>query len=119
MRFGDKIRSLRQAAKLGQRALADRVGVSFTYISKIENSHLSFGDFPAEEMVVKLAEALEADVDELLLLAQKMPQRIRKRVMERPDAFLKLAGLDDTALDRLLAEAESLGNVGKSRQQSR
>jgi HTH-type transcriptional regulator, competence development regulator len=102
MKFGEKIRALRQAAKLGQRALADKVGVSFTYISKIENSHLSFGEYPAEEMVVKLAQALESDVDELLLLAQKMPQRIRKRVMERPDAFLKLAGLDDAALDLVL-----------------
>ena len=102
MKFGEKIRSLRRAANLGQRALADKVGVSFTYISKIENSHLSFGDHPAEEMVVKLAQALEADVDELLLSAKKMPQRIRKRVMERPDAFLKLAGLDDAALDRVL-----------------
>ena len=56
----------------------------------------------AKEMVVKLAQALEADVDELLLHAQKMPQRIRKRVMERPDAFLKFAGLNDAALDLVL-----------------
>lgn len=106
MRFGEKIRSLRQAAKFGQRALADRVGVSFTYISKIENSHLSFGDYPGEELVVKLAQALDADVDELMLLAQKMPQRIRQRVMERPDAFLKLAGLDDVTLDRVIRTLE-------------
>ncbi len=113
MRFGGKIRSLRRAANLGQRALADRVGVSFTYISKIENSHLSFGDYPPEGLVVKLAEALKADVDELLLLAQKMPQRIRKRVMERPDAFLRLADLDDAALDRVLRTLE--GKPAKSR----
>ncbi len=106
MKFGEKIRALRQGMKLGQRALADRVGVSFTYISKIENSRLAFGESPAEDLVVRLAEALEADMDELLLLAQKVPQRIRKRVLERPDAFLKLAGLDDAALDRVLGAIE-------------
>lgn len=46
------------------------------------------------------------DADELLLLAQRVPQRIRKRVMERPDAFLKLAGLDDVALDEVTRQVE-------------
>jgi hypothetical protein len=45
-----------------------------------------------------------ADEDELLLLAEKVPDRIRKRVMERPDAFGKFASLDDKTIDRLLEE---------------
>jgi hypothetical protein len=48
-----------------------------------------------------------ADEDELLLLAQKVPDRIRKRVLERPDAFGKLAGLDDEALDRVLQDVDA------------
>ena len=106
MKFGEKIRSLRQAARLGQRALADKVGVSFTYISKIENSHLSFGDYPAEELVIKLAVALGADETGLLLLAKKVPPLIRDRVLERPDAFRYLAALDDVALDEVIKEVE-------------
>lgn len=102
MKFGEKIRTLRKAKNFGQRDLADRVGVSFTYISKIENSRLDFGEVPSEELIVKLALALDADADELMLLGQKVPEKVRRRVLERPDAFLKLAALDDDALDRVV-----------------
>jgi hypothetical protein len=47
-----------------------------------------------------------ADEDELLLPAEKAPDRIRRRVIGRPDAFQKLASLDDKRLDRLLALTE-------------
>lgn len=55
-------------------------------------------------LIVRLAKALEADEDELLLLAEKMPPVIKRWVLERPDAFLKLAGLDDKELDRLVGQ---------------
>ena len=51
---------------------------------------------------MKLAKALEADEEELMLLAEKVPDSIRRRVIERPDAFRQLAKLDDKALDRVL-----------------
>jgi HTH-type transcriptional regulator, competence development regulator len=102
MKFGQKIRDLRRTKKMGQRALADAVGVSHTYISKIENHRLDFGDYPSNELIVKLAEALDADPDELLVLAEKVPEPIRQRVLERPEAFRKLAALDDKTLDGLL-----------------
>ncbi len=41
MRFGKKIRELRKVKNLSLRALAEAVGVSFTYISKIENNLVS------------------------------------------------------------------------------
>lgn len=106
MRFGEKIRELRKAKNLGQRALADQVGVSFTYISKVENEKLDFGDYPSEELIRKLAEALGHDADELLLLAKKIPEDIKARVLERPDAFRKIARLDDARLDELLREID-------------
>ena len=58
-----------------------------------------------DEIISKLAEALDADEVELLLLAKKIPERIKKRVLERPDVFSTLAGLDDRTLDKLLAQA--------------
>jgi len=106
MRFGERVRELRVGKKLGQRSLAKRVGVSFTYISKIENEKLDFGDYPSEELILKLARALNADPDELLILAQKIPARIRQRVLERPDAFGQLAELDDASLDHLLGQLD-------------
>src|SRR5262249_54860733 len=104
--FGGRVKELRRAKGLGQRALAALVGVSFTYISRVETESLDFGPYPSEELIVKLAKALEADVDALLLLAKKIPADIRQRVLERPEVFRKLAALDDEALDRLVADAD-------------
>ncbi len=106
MRFGEKIRELRKAKNLSLRALGEAVGVSFTYVSKIENEKLDFGDYPSEELIGKLAQALEADLDELLVLAKKIPSDIKDRVLKRPDAFRKIANLDDETLDRLLRGIE-------------
>jgi transcriptional regulator with XRE-family HTH domain len=114
MKFGQRIRSLRRGKKMGQRALAEAVGVSFTYISKIENHRLDFGDYPSDVLIVKLAAALDADTDELLVLAEKVPEPIRRRVLERPDAFRVLATLDDETLDRLVAEVGT-GDRGRGR----
>src|SRR4051812_28765182 len=91
MTFGEKIRSLRRDNKLSQRDLAGRVGLNFTYLSKIENGKLDFAGYPSEETILKLAEALGADPDELLLLAEKIPASIRKRVIECPEEFRVLA----------------------------
>ena len=82
--------------------MAGQVGVNFNHRSKIECGKLDFGDHPGEGLIVKLAEGLETKEDELLLLAEKIPDRIRRRVIERPDAFRQLALLDDEPLDRLL-----------------
>jgi hypothetical protein len=49
---------------------------------------------------------LDTDADELLILAKKILEPIRRRVLERPDAFRKLAALDDQTLDRVLTQIE-------------
>ncbi|QDV56254.1 helix-turn-helix domain-containing protein [Rosistilla oblonga] len=100
--FGETVRDIRKNQQLSQRDLAGKVGVSFTYISKIENEKLDFGDYPSEELIRKLANALNTDADQLMILAKKVPDRIKQRVMERPDAFRKIADLDDEKLDQLL-----------------
>src|ERR1700730_14049070 len=100
--FGQKIRELRKAKSLGQRAFAAEVGINFTYLSKIENDRVDFAAFPSEETIRKLAKVLQYDVDELLLQAKKIPDHIRKRVLEKPEAFRMIASLDDKSLDRLV-----------------
>jgi transcriptional regulator with XRE-family HTH domain len=67
------------------------VGISFAYVSKIENRQLDFGDYPSEALIHRIAEALEADEDELLLLAEKVPDHIWRRVVKRPEVFRVLA----------------------------
>ena len=51
---------------------------------------VEFGDYPSEKLLRKPANALDADPDELFLLAQIVPSRIRERVLARHDTFLKL-----------------------------
>lgn len=104
MRFGDRVRELRKHKGLGQRALADLIGVSFTYVSKIENHRLDFGDYPSEALIHKLADVLEVEEDELMLLTERIPDQIRRRVMARPDAFRAIAALDDNSLDWLVRQ---------------
>jgi HTH-type transcriptional regulator, competence development regulator len=115
MTFGERVRELRKASGLTLRALAGKVGVDFTYLSKIENMKLDFGDYPGEGLIRKLAQVLQAEEEELMLLAEKVPDSIRRRVIERPDAFRKLARLDDGALDVLVAQ---IGRQQKGRTES-
>jgi transcriptional regulator with XRE-family HTH domain len=103
MRFGDRIREMRGAKGFTLRALGERVGVSYAYISKVETGRLDFGDYPSEDLIRRLAAALETDEEELLLMAEKIPEAMRRRIFERPDAFRVLARLSDRKLDRLLA----------------
>ena len=101
MLFGEKVRILRAQKAMTQQDLADRVGVSVSYISKVENGKLHFGDYPSEKFIHKLASELTVDEDELLLLANKVPQSILKRIRERPQLFHQLAKMDSSALDDL------------------
>lgn len=102
MRFGQRVRLLRASKDLSQRVFGSQVGVSFTYISKVENEKLDFGDYSSEELICKLARALDVDEDELLILAKKIPPAIRRRVMQRPDAFRKFAALGDETMNRVI-----------------
>ncbi|WP_044302659.1 helix-turn-helix domain-containing protein [Rhodopirellula sallentina] len=102
--FGKRIRELRRAKSLTLRELAPEVNVGFTYLSKIENERLDFAQFPSEELICKLATALECDEDELLILAKKVPSKIKERVFERPEVFAALADCDDKTLDKMMSQ---------------
>lgn len=101
MQFGDKVRKLRMSRGLTQQAVADSMNVSVSYISKVENGKLNFGDYPSEKFIHKLAGELKADEDELLLLADKIPVSMRRRIRQRPDLFRRIAKMDKQALDAL------------------
>jgi transcriptional regulator with XRE-family HTH domain len=105
-----RVPELRQGKSLTLRDLARIVQVTFTYLSKIENQKLSFGEFPSSDLIVELARVLEGDPDELLLLAEKVPATIRQRVLQRPDAFRKLAILNDQRLDDVLEYLDKTSN---------
>ena len=104
MTFGERVRQLRKAKDWTLRDLAEKVGVGFTHLSRVENEHLNFGDYPSDALIHRLADALDADEEELLILAKRVPERIRKRVIQRPDVFGALANCDDKTLDKVLGQ---------------
>jgi HTH-type transcriptional regulator, competence development regulator len=104
---GQRIREIRKNHNLTQRQLADRVGINFTYLSRIENDRLDDEQTPREETLQKIARALNADADELLLLARRIPDAYRNRILARPGVFRKLLNLSDQALDDLIKGIDS------------
>lgn len=103
--FGQKLRAIRRAADVTQRQLAERSGVDFSYISKLENDRMSP---PAADTVVRICEALGVAPDELLAAAGKLPQDIQQRVGSNPAAIQFLRKAQDMKLTDL--EWEQLNN---------
>lgn len=88
--FGNRLRELRKARDLSQRELAKMVNLDFTYLSKIENDRMPP---PSAAAITNLASELNADKDELLALAGKVPKDIGEtyRKSEGARMFLRSA----------------------------
>lgn len=103
---GERIREIRRSRNLTQRELADRVGINFTYLSRVENDRLDDEQTPREETLQRIARALDADPDELLLLARRIPDSYRDRILSQPGVFRKLLNLSDDALEEMVRSIE-------------
>lgn len=101
---GKRIREIRKARNLTQRQLAEKVGINFTYLSRVENDRLDDDQTPREDTLQKIADALETDADELLLLARRIPDAFRERILSKPGIFRRILTLSDQALEELLDE---------------
>jgi len=102
MKLGNRLRELRTAKGYTLRELSARVDVGFTYLCKIETGKLDRGHMPSDALLHKLAEELDGDENELLILAERIPYPIGRRVIERHEAFTILAKLGDKELNRLV-----------------
>jgi transcriptional regulator with XRE-family HTH domain len=100
--FGERVRQLRNAKGFSLRQLAPKVGVGFTYLSRVETGKMTYGDYPSDALIHRIAEELDGDEDQLLLLAERIPEKIKRRVLERPEAFRMLANLSNGRLTQLL-----------------
>jgi len=96
--FGDMLRQLRRTAQLTQRDVAAKVGIDFTYLSKLENDRDAP---PGEETIRKLASVLHADTERLLAAAGKMPPELKRRATEDPRFAMLLRRLPDLPSDKL------------------
>lgn len=81
--FGRILRELRHSKDVSQRELAEKVGVDFSYISKVENDRLPP---PAADTIVKICDALGVKPDDLLALTGKMPTNVKEMLSASPAA---------------------------------
>ena len=73
--FGQTLRELRRSKKVSQRELAEKVGVDFSYISKVENDRLPP---PAADTIVKICKELDILPNGLLASTGKMPTDVKE-----------------------------------------
>ena len=94
--FGETIRRLRRERKWSLGTLAEQTGLSYSFLSRVENDSAS----PEAKTVARLAEVLDGDLRELLELADCLPEVILSRIARRQDgagagALNRSAGRDE------------------------
>ena len=94
--FGAKLRELRNQAGLTQRELADRVNIDFSYLSKIESGVVPP---PSEKVISQLALALNADRDELSILAGRIPPDIAQ-ILQNRETLQRLRSAQTRQMER-------------------
>lgn len=87
MKFGDKIKELREEAGLSQRQLAFKLDITPTYMSKIER-----GEFnpPSEEVIKNMALILNCDSNILLSYADKVDHELLSIIKSDPTRYAAL-----------------------------
>lgn len=115
--FGRRVRELREARKatdpeFSLRRFALAVGISATFMSKVENGEF---DPPAVDKIKRMATLLEVDPDELLALAGKVDPDLPEIIREQPKAmadFLRTArelGLGSGEINALTSMIRAYG----------
>ena len=86
-RFGAHLRKLRVQRGIGLRKMAMIIGISPTYLSKIERGEMPP---PAEEQVVALAKILEQDTDVFLGMAGRIASDLAPIIKKHPREYAGL-----------------------------
>lgn len=108
-KFGAFIRREREAREIGLREMAKMIGVSPTYLSKVERDEFPP---PAEDKVRKIAEIIECDTDDLLARAGRVSSDISDIIKRRPvelTALLRTTkGMTAEEITRLARDAQKV-----------
>jgi len=102
--FGQKIKDHRiHDTHFSLRKLAETINISPTYLSRIENDKESP---PSEDIIIRIAQTLGMDEDELLSCANKISPDLHKTIREKPDLFpnfiRSVRDLEGTQLEDIL-----------------
>jgi transcriptional regulator with XRE-family HTH domain len=81
MEFGGILRDLRTQKGIGIKRLAPELGVSYSYLSKLEHNQIR----PSEEFIERVADYFQYDRDRLLLAADRVPPEILEILREHPE----------------------------------
>lgn len=107
--FGPAVRAQRLEKGLGLRELARQVGMSATYLSKVEREEFKP---PAEDKVRAIAQILGEDPDRLLALAGRVASDLPQIIRTNPEgmaSFLRAArGLSPADMRQLTDAARQL-----------
>lgn len=82
--FGQILRQLRGQRGTGIKRLAPELGVTYSYLSKLEKGDVA----PSEELVTRIAKYFDYDADRLLISAGKIPKEVLVILREHPDEAL-------------------------------
>ena len=77
--IGKRIKEARQARKLSQEALSEKVSLSAKYLSSIERGK----ENPTLETLIRLADALELEASELFNYQHQKPSKELKELISR------------------------------------
>jgi len=70
--IGNRLREVRQAKGLSQATIRERTGLTFAYISRVENGHST----PSLQAVEKWANALEVEVYQVFFVGHSQPEAL-------------------------------------------
>lgn len=113
-KFGAWIRRHREAKEIGLREMAKMIGVSPTYLSKVERDEFAP---PAEDRVKAIAQIIGCDVDELLALAGRVATDLSDIIKRHPVELAALLrttkGLTTQEITRLARGAQARDKQAK------
>jgi transcriptional regulator with XRE-family HTH domain len=108
-RFGELVRGKRVEKEIGLREMAKMIGVSPTYLSKVERDEFPP---PAEDKVRKIAAIIGCDVDELLARAGRVSSDLSDIIKQHPRELAALLrttkGLSVEEMTRLARQAQKV-----------
>jgi len=107
--FGQMLREKRLEKGFSLRKFAQKVGVSPTYLSQVEQGNV---DPPTAERVRRMAELLDENPDEWIALAgrvpEDLPEIIQKRPTEMPELLREASGLTAEQIRHLTEQVRKL-----------
>ena len=110
-KFGEFVRREREAKEISLREMAKMIGVSPTYLSKVERDEFPP---PAEDKVKAIAKIIKCDADELMARAGRVSSDLSDIIKRRPIEMAALLrttkGLKTEDIARLATDAQKAKN---------